>query len=231
VSSGAVALAREAEVPAGDGWLSPAERATLAGLRFPARRRDWRLGRWAARRALAAVLGPVPVEVRAAADGAPEALADGRPAPVTISISHRAGVGACLVADAGRPAGCDLELVEPHSAALARDFFTPAELALVEQAGPDARDLTVALVWSAKESALKALRQGLRLDTREVEVGLAGPPGTGLPSGWRRLWVRHGERSLGGWWRLEGDHVLTVVTEPAATPPPALLDRPRTGIS
>jgi 4'-phosphopantetheinyl transferase len=214
-----VALATEAEVPAGDGWLSRAERETLAGLRVPARRRDWRLGRWTARRALAAVLGSVPVEVRAAPDGAPEALVAGRRAPVTISISHRARLGACLVADGHLPAGCDLELVEPHSPALARDFFTPAELALVEDAGPGARDLVVALLWSAKESALKALRQGLRLDTREVEVVL----GARALSGWRSLRVRYGERSLGGWWRLAGGHVLTVVAEPAPTAPPALL--------
>lgn len=210
-----LALATPADVPAGDDWLSPAERETLAGLRFPGRRRDWRLGRWTARRALAGVLGRVPVEVRAAGDGAPEALVAGRPAPVTISISHRAGLGACLATRAPL-AGCDLELVEPHPPALARDFFTPSELASVDGAGPEQRDLAVALVWSAKESALKALRQGLRLDTRAVEVELSGLAG----EGWQPLRVRHATVTFAGWWRrLATGHVLTLVTEPASAPP------------
>ena len=139
----------------------------------------------------------------------------GRPAPTTISISHRTGLGACLAVGAPRLAGCDLELVEPRSPALARDFFTPAELALVEATPPAHRDLTVALVWSAKESALKALRQGLRLDTREVEVA----PGLAAAGSWRALCVRYGARGFAGYWRLEGRHVLTVVIEPAAAPP------------
>jgi 4'-phosphopantetheinyl transferase len=224
----ALALASEVEVPAGDEWLSPAERGTLAALRFPARRRDWRLGRWVAKRAAAGLLGPVPTEVRAAADGAPELLVAGRPAPVAISISHRGGLGACLAAVAGRAAGCDLELVEPHSPALARDFFTPAELALVDSAGPAGRDLVVALVWSAKESALKALREGLRLDTRDVEVRVPLEAGALLPggggSGWRPLRVVHGARSFDGWWRrLSSGHLLTVVTDHACEPPPLIL--------
>jgi 4'-phosphopantetheinyl transferase len=218
-----LALATEADVPAGDDWLSAPERETLAELRFPARRRDWRLGRWVARRAVAGVLARATMEVRAAADGAPEVLVAGRPAPVTISISHRAGLGACLATGRGRLAGCDLELIEPHPHALARDFFTPAELAMVDRAGPERRELAVALVWSAKESALKALRQGLRLDTREVEVE---PGGLGAGSGWQPLRARHGPRSFGGWWRLEGRHVVTVLTEPASGPPALLGPRP-----
>lgn len=211
-----LALVTQAEVPADDAWLSARERAVLGGLRVPGRRRDWRLGRWAAKRAVAAALGPSEVEVRAAEDGAPEALVAGRAAPVTISISHRAGLGACLAVPGRLAAGCDLELVEPHLPALAGDYFTPAELALVERFGPDGRDLAVALVWSGKESALKALRQGLRLDTRDVEVELS--PGAG--AGWRRLRVRYARRSLSGWWRrLEGDRLLTLVAEPASIPP------------
>jgi 4'-phosphopantetheinyl transferase len=219
-----VALASEAEVPAGDGWLSTSERETLAALRFPARRLDWRLGRWVAKRAVARLLGPVPVEVRAAADGAPEVLLAGRPAPVAISISHREGLGACLAAVAGHAGGCDLELVEPRSPALARDFFTASELALVDRAGPDGRDLAVALVWSAKESALKALREGLRLDTREVEVQVAVPlREAGSRMGWwHPLRVLHGALAFDGWWReLPSGHVLTVVIDPPwAWPPP-----------
>jgi phosphopantetheinyl transferase len=34
----------------------------------------------------------------------------------------------------------------------------------------------LALLWSAKESALKLLREGLRLDTRHVVVSFLGEP-------------------------------------------------------
>lgn len=213
-----VLLAIDADVPPGNEWLSAAELATLAGMRVPARRRDWRLGRWVAKRALVAFLGDsVAVEVRAARDGAPEALINGLPALVNISISHREGLGACLVACPGTAVGCDLEVVEPRDDALARHFFTPAERALVDRSGVAGRDLAVALVWSAKESALKALRQGLRTDTREVEVTL--DPDSAAGSIWRPLAVRNAVTTFSGWWTLHGRHVLTVVTEPPATPP------------
>jgi 4'-phosphopantetheinyl transferase len=181
-----------------------------------------------AKRAAAGLLGPAPAEVRAAVDGAPEVWVGGRRAPLAISISHRGGLGACVAAAAGRALGCDLELVEAHSPALARDFFTPAELAMVERAGPAGRDLVVALIWSAKESALKALREGLRLDTRDVEVRVPLEAGALLPggggSGWRPLRVVHGARSFDGWWRrLSSGHLLTVVTDHACEPPPLIL--------
>jgi len=216
-----VLLATEADVPSENDWLSADELATLAALRVPARRRDWRLGRWVARRALVAVLGDaVAIELRTARDGAPEALVNGVPGLVNLSISHREGVGACLVAGPGTAAGCDLELVEPRDEALARHFFTPAERALVDGFGLAGRDLAVALVWSAKESALKALRQGLRNDTHGVEVTL--DPESRAGSIWRPLSVCNAGRTFSGWWTLHARLVLTAVTEPPA-PPPVLL--------
>src|SRR5262249_24938313 len=211
-----VLVATEAEVPRGNGWLSAAELATLAGMRAPARRRDWRLGPWVAKRALAAGLG----ESVAGEGGAREALVDGRPAPVSISISHREGLGACLVAGPESAVGCDLELVEPRDDALARHFFTPAERVLVDRSGHRGGDLAVALVWSAKESALKALRPGLSVARRALEVRLDPDPGTGWS--WRPLPVRHRAGTLSGWWTLRGRHVLTAVIEPPASPPVTL---------
>ncbi len=48
---------RAVEVPAGDGWLAESEKRQLGPGATPARRADWRLGRWTAKRALAAWLG------------------------------------------------------------------------------------------------------------------------------------------------------------------------------
>jgi len=210
-------LVGAADVPEGDGWLSAGERDVQAGLRFPKRRSDWRLGRWTAKRAVAAFLGgpePTAVEVVAAGDGAPEALVDGLPAGVAISISHRDGNALCAVAGSDASLGCDLEAVEPRSDAFVRDYFTPAEVQLIDGVPAGERDVLVTLVWSAKESALKALRTGLRVDTRSVEVDALDGDG----STWGPVSVRQAadDRSFAGWWRRQDDLVMTVLAGSAA---------------
>jgi 4'-phosphopantetheinyl transferase len=182
-----ILLADSSGLPEGDRWLDPDELERLRRFRLPWRKADFRLGRWAAKQAVAAWLG------RPAADlfrialhpdpgGAPFALLDGDPLPLAVSFSHRAGRAACAVAPAGARLGCDLEWVEPRSEDFLRDFFNPPEVDLVLSAPPDDRPLLANLVWSAKESALKALRVGLREDTRSVEVRLAE-----REEGWSRL--------------------------------------------
>lgn len=135
-----------------------------------------------------AVDGPPPVpaavEVRAAADGAPEVLVGSHPAPLLISLSHRAGHAVFLAAPAGAALGCELELVEPRNDAFVADYLTAPERAAVRAAAAADRPLLVALLWSAKESTLKALRTGLRLDTRWAEAVLghgAQTPATRSP--------------------------------------------------
>src|ERR1041385_6646775 len=91
-----VLVERAAGLPIHDHWLSSEEAAFLAGLRFPKRRDEWRLGRWTAKRAVARFLSTDAgaVAVRAAEDGAPEAFVDGESAGAVLSIGHPDGVGA-----------------------------------------------------------------------------------------------------------------------------------------
>jgi 4'-phosphopantetheinyl transferase len=214
------------ELPDTQSWLSRGESEVLAGLHLPRRRRDWMLGRWAAKRAALVAarewggMREADVEIIAAADGAPEAWLDGRPAPFTISLSHRGGLGACLVAAPGVMAGCDIELVEPRAPVFAADWFTNGELAQVAVTPPARRDLAVTVIWSVKESVLKALRQGLRLDPRGVDVVLAEPDvGQG---GWRPAAAFSAGRRFAGWWRREDQLVMTAVTDPAGSSPALL---------
>jgi len=225
----------EADVPAHNQWLSAKEMLCLASLRFAKRRTDWRLGRWTAKRALAArfslptdLSALANIEIRAAPSGAPEVYLLNRPAPVTISISHRAGAAMCALTPAEGRLGCDLEMVELRSDAFVADYFTSNEQALVEREPAEERPLLITLLWSAKESALKALQQGLRLDTRCMDVSpvnaAAQYVGDGqqnlypisLPNpasdGWCPLQVRHaGARLFRGWWRHAHHMVRTVV--------------------
>jgi 4'-phosphopantetheinyl transferase len=110
------------DVPSDDEWLSASESERLASLRFPKRREDWRLGRWTAKRTVAAFLGLAPaadvfkgIEIRPAASGAPEVFMGDRTASVSISLSHRSGTGLCVISPANLSPGCDLETVEPRA--------------------------------------------------------------------------------------------------------------------
>ena len=202
-----------AEVPPGDDWLGPRERAVLAELRFAARRESWRLGRYAAKR----LLGDA--EILPSTDGPPCAWRGGARLPVSLSISHRDGLGLCAAADGDVALGCDLERIEPRGAAFLADFLTEAERAAVSQASDPA--MLANLVWSAKESALKALHVGLRRDTRELEVSVGRPA-----TPWGDLVVRDlpNGRSLRGAWRCSDGFVVTLVSWPA---PPLPVSRQR----
>jgi len=214
-------LAEATDVPDGDTWLAPSEAAFQQTLHVPHRRADWRLGRWAAKKALAAWLGqpiaPDRIAIHPAPDGAPEMLLDGAAAPVALSYSHRAGRALCALASPGTILGCDLELIEPRTDAFIADYFTAAERDLVTQAPSPDRPLLANCLWSAKESALKALRTGLRMDTRSVEVDLEDWRAEGSQP-WNPLRVRLVETGeiFQGWWRREGESLLTL----CASPPP-----------
>jgi len=232
-------------VLAANDWLSASEATCLNGMRFAKRRADWRLGRWTAKHALASYLN-VPVhpqalaeiEIRAAPSGAPEVFFANKPTAITVSLSHRAGSALCAVAFSGAALGCDLEIIEPRSDGFVADYFAPEEQALVADASPPDRPRLVALLWSAKESALKALHVGLRLDTRYVivsfvDVGRPAEGGEGRTedpalamrasdgvNNWRPLHVRCVDgQLLHGWWHNTGHLLRSMVSAPPSAPP------------
>jgi 4'-phosphopantetheinyl transferase EntD len=112
--------------------------------------------------------------------------------------------------------------VEPRSERFVEDYFTAAERAWVRAASGADRHLLANLVWSAKEAGLKAVRRGLRADTRSVEFESEGIPSgqPGSTGAWRSFAVRFedGQR-LQGCWRFAEGFVWTVVTD--APPSPA----------
>jgi 4'-phosphopantetheinyl transferase len=205
-------------VPDGDDWLGPDERAVQAGLKLPKRRAEWRLGRFTAKQLLRVIFGADGldrVQIIAADDGAPEAFLDGQPVAGSLSITHRSGVAACVATNAGK-VGCDLEAIEPRSGRFVEDFFTAREREATRRIEEPLRDCFVALTWSAKESALKVLRAGLRRDTRSVDVEVPGIEA--LQRDWRPITatVCPEHQRLSGWWRVHGKLVLTVVCDDPA---------------
>ena len=246
----------EAEVPAHDDWLCANESLRLRDMRFAKRRADWRLGRWTAKCAVAAYLGRLietgflsAIEIRQSISGAPQVVLGDDSRVASISLSHRSGTAMCAVGGPGTALGCDLETIEPRTDAFLADYFTLEEQRLVCHAPAPDRAALVALLWSAKESALKALHQGLRLDTRSLKVSVLSPEQTSsdcLPESpgmsaqpsptsagacsqdhWFRLQVQYlnGGRTFHGWWKWTGDRVWTLVAESPLLPP-VLLDHP-----
>jgi 4'-phosphopantetheinyl transferase len=218
----------EDQVPEGTGWLSDTERGYAARMRYTKRRDDFLVSRLTLKLAVARALGwpedattLARIESRAAPDGAPELFVDGQQARRGVSLTDRAGCAACLVAEAPADVGCDLELVEARSDAFVRDYLTGPERDRVAAAGA-ARDVAANLIWSAKESALKVLRTGLRRDTRSVEVTVDDltPP----EHAWSPLRVRAAEGAVfPGYWRRSGSFLLTACAR-GTFPPPSALD-------
>jgi 4'-phosphopantetheinyl transferase len=225
------------DVRAEDDWFSAWEASHLSSLRFAKRRADWRLGRWTAKHAvadylrLAHDLGTLAtIQIRPAASGAPEVSIDDAPGNVSISLSHRGGIAACAVGEPGIMLGCDVEVVEPRSDAFVTDYFTAEEQAMIRRV-PDARMALIALIWSAKESALKALRTGLRSDTRSASVtsddSCLAALNSQLPADesllavprvgpiWRPLCVSYNEEQVfHGWWFCSDGLLRTMVSDP-----------------
>jgi 4'-phosphopantetheinyl transferase len=212
-----------ADVPDHDDWLSEGERRRVADMRFPKRRNDWKLGRWTAKQAICAYpLGTPPsmstLEIRAAADGAPEVFLQGAPGPFSISISHSRDRGFCIIGPRELTVGCDLELIEERADSFFEDYFTPEEISFCKLAPPAMRPFTDYLIWSAKETALKILREGLRRDTRSVRIHADH---WAREDAWNE-WTGHcleSSRVFHGWWRACDDFIYTIGSDrPTHTP-------------
>lgn len=256
-----LASAPASAVPGDDGWLTPAEAAILGRFRFSKRAADWRLGRWVAKavvadtlrtgssgvgagdavdgpeagdqRAPARIPDPQEIEILAGPGGVPRAriLAPGAWPELSVSLSHAGGVGFAAAVVGARRLGCDVEEIAPRSEAFVSDYLTDAEAAWARAGGAE-REVRANLLWSAKESALKALGEGLRKDTRTVVVDVEGLDGAGTrtearrsarghdgemerPEGaWRPLCVTAPDGlELVGWWTADGARMWTVVGE------------------
>lgn len=208
-----VSLQDRDDLPSHRDWLTPNERARCDGFRFDKRRSDWLLGRWTAKRALLDIedlpeSDIVRIEVASTDDGAPRPLLDGQPHPVGLSLSHSNDRALCAVSRDVATLGCDIERIEARSAKFVSTFFTASERDRVENADAELRDTLVTLIWSAKESTLKALGTGLKSDTRSVEVIAIDQR---ADDGWNYAEIAAVDSGrFGCFWRVDDQFVLTV---------------------
>ncbi|MGH7867128.1 MAG: 4'-phosphopantetheinyl transferase superfamily protein, partial [Candidatus Dormibacteraceae bacterium] len=110
-----------------------------------------------------------------------------------------------------------VEKVARHSPLFLEDYFTAGEQAIVKRSPSILTDTLLTILWSAKESALKALQSGLRSDTRCVS---AHPSGLSerTTGAWLPLTASHDSGwTFYGWWRRDGEFVRTVIALPDAS--------------
>lgn len=166
----------EGHLATAEALLTGPEREALARYTFPKRRKDWLLGRLAAKRALAEAGGwaPETVSVLAGEAGRPTFWApDDRLSGWDLSISHGHDHAAALVAPG--PAGIDLERVRAVPENGWRFFLTEREREWLADGplGPAGE----IVVWALKEAVYKALHGAvtgvIHLEVAHAAVGSA----------------------------------------------------------
>jgi 4'-phosphopantetheinyl transferase EntD len=167
-----------AEASAVPDWLAPAEAMYARGLASARRRAAWLAGRLAAKAALARlvsrVVRPDRIEVLPAAGGGPVVRIGGEQAagPLEVSISHTRHLAAAVAYDRRRSGavGIDVEVCDQTIDPALLDTFTDEERRAILACDDSARHLCTLWFWTAKEAALKAVRQGLRLPLTAVRL-------------------------------------------------------------
>jgi 4'-phosphopantetheinyl transferase len=84
------------------------------------------------------------------------------------------------------------------------------------------RPLADYLVWSAKETALKILREGLRRDTRSVQIHVDPWERDDTWNSWNGC-CRESSRVFHGWWRARDGFVYTMASSQRSLIPEELL--------
>lgn len=134
--------------------LDAVEREALAGYSFEKRRRDWVLGRLAAKLAVADAsgLGPAEIGIRSEKSGHPYAV--GAPTGWDLSLTHGHGYAGALCAPG--PVGVDLELLRAVPPNGWRFFLTPGERDWL--GGEPLGKHGEIIAWALKEAAYKAVQ-------------------------------------------------------------------------
>lgn len=150
-------------------------------------------------------------------DGSPQTLILGDRAPFSLSISHSQSIAMCCIYAEGFNLGCDIEYIEERSEAFVADYFTEDELKMMRDSEHSKKNIVSNLIWSAKESALKTLREGLRLDTRSVSFTCDA---IDFSSEWFPIKIQVNNTStLHGWGRIGERFVQTIACEQPTTKP------------
>ncbi len=179
------------QLPAGEGWLSGAERARWLEMKLPARRAQFLAGHGYARQLLARFDGGVFEDWSLSENehGAPLATRRGVDVGLHVSISHSGGQLACAVA--AKPVGVDIEQLgrKRDLPKLAKSLYPPAFSRALASEDAALHSQRFYRRWTLDEARAKATGRGLLRTTLAVQewLPMSGPRADGwtwdLPSG------------------------------------------------
>ena len=194
--------------------------------RVPAekRRREYLLGRYAAKSAVAAWLpsgGPdfaadlAAIVIRPGAFQQP-VVELSSPHAVGVTLAHSGASAFAIAHDLGHPVGLDFERHDPAHLAVLRSQVAPAELP-PPGPGRETESMRHTLAWSVKEALSKALRCGLTCPFEVLALdGLHAHPGGWCAGGFRNF----GQYQFAAW--TVGDHAFALVCSKLAQIDPVL---------
>jgi phosphopantetheine--protein transferase-like protein len=163
--------------------LAPIEIQSYESLSGLARKKEWLLGRIAAKEAVRTLASKLFSIDLCSADVVIFVNEDGKPFVVKIdvadhswqphiSISHKDGTAIAIAVDpnSSKSVGIDLESISPREEGFERLALTEQERVRFESELATGRDLFLAKSWSAKEAAGKALGDGLAGNPKNFEI-------------------------------------------------------------
>lgn len=163
------------DIPTDQSWLSGLELEQYQRLRFPKRQRDWLSGRYVGKSLLKSVhfddnsnsLNHLSIQNEPG--GAPFIQYHQDRLVGSLTLSHRGSYAAAAWCDdEDVTIGIDLEVVENKTTGFIEDYFSYREAEALFVLTEEKRDVVASLLWSGKEAILKALKIGLRIDTRKL---------------------------------------------------------------
>jgi 4'-phosphopantetheinyl transferase len=162
-------------------WLSYSEHNRYQQFRFPKRQQEWLLGRWTSKYLLSKILtGSSAISFSDLSifnedSGGPFVMWNDQHLGGSLSISHRGkNAVAAFCFHTENSIGIDLEEIESKSDGFVEDYFTEPEARMVKALSLEKQALAASLLWSGREAIVKALKIGLRIDTRQITLDL--PP-------------------------------------------------------
>ncbi|MBS7706949.1 4'-phosphopantetheinyl transferase family protein [Chelatococcus asaccharovorans] len=152
--------------------LAPIEAERAQGFRQLADRQRFVTAHGLLRAALGMKLACHPASVSLVRKPSGQWICEGR--GLHVSLAHSGKRVAVAIADGA--VGIDIEeMTGGDVLALARDWLTPAEAAVVAKAGPAAMEPLFLRYWTAKEAVLKAAGTGLSVPLADFCVAPPGP--------------------------------------------------------
>lgn len=205
------------DIPDDQSWLSESELKQYQQFRFPKRQKDWLSGRFVGKSLIKAVVFEADsillnqLTIQNEPGGAPYPQYNQSRLNGSLSLSHRDSFAAAAWCnDEDVTIGIDLEAIETKSTGFIEDYFSKGEAEVVLTLPVEQRDVAASLLWSGKEAILKALKIGLRVDTRKLIIEV---PDIKRKESWSKLTVLEspgGADNFQLFWKCIGDLIISL---------------------